>query len=112
GWVGEPLLFFRASPNMRGDVHVGAQAGIGFPGDQVPSIEFAATTPEVSAFATYAPSSTPLALSALVGFRLDRGAHAIADVDRLTRSQRLAIGVSDTNELLLGIGFAARVARD
>jgi len=63
GWVGEPHLAFRASPNMAGDMHVGVDASIGFPGEHVPSIDLSAISPELSAFATYAPTSTPLAVT-------------------------------------------------
>jgi hypothetical protein len=108
GWVGEPHIIARTVPVMWGNFHFGAEANIGFPGEHVPSIDLAATSPEVSLFATYAPSA-PVSLSALFGFRLDRGAHTIDDPDRLSRSQRLSIGASDTNALLFGIGAVSRV---
>jgi len=110
GWVGEPHVAVRAVPSMQGNFHVGAEMGVGFPGDHVPSIDLAATTPELSLFATYAPAS-PVSLSALLGFRIDRGAHTIEDPNRLSRSQRLSIGASDTNALLLGIGAVSRVTK-
>jgi hypothetical protein len=111
GWVGEPHLAFRAVPILQGDVRVGAQAGVGFPGEHAPSIDFAATSPELSLFATYAPESKPVALSALVGFRLDRSLHTVEDANRLSRSQRVSIGASDTNAMLFGLGAAARVTK-
>jgi hypothetical protein len=109
GWVGEPHLLVRAIPSMTGSVRVGAEFNVGFPGEHVPSIDLAATSPELSLFATYAPASASFAVTSLVGFRLDRGAQTIEEVDRLSRSQRLAIGASDTNALLLGLGAAARL---
>jgi hypothetical protein len=110
GWVGEPQLFFRVEPEMPGEMHLGAQTIVRFPGDRVPSIEFAATTPEVSVFATYAPSSRPVAFTSLVGFRLDRSAEAVPSPDFLNRAQRLSVGASDTNALLLGLGVVGRVS--
>jgi hypothetical protein len=110
GWIGEPNLAFRVSPKTPGELQVGAEASVGFPGEQVPSIALAATSPELSLFATYAPVATHVAIASLLGFRLDRGAKAITDPDRLTRAQRLSIGASDTNALLFGLGVAGRIA--
>jgi hypothetical protein len=109
GWVGEPHLAFRAIPILQGDFRVGAQAGVGFPGEHVPSIDFAATSPELLLFATYAPETKAVALSALVGFRLDRSSETIEDANRLNPSQRVSIGTSDTNAMLFGLGAVARV---
>ncbi len=111
GWVGEPTILARFEPPMEGDVRVGAEAGLAFPGRKVPSIEPNATSPELSLYATFAPSAASFAVGARAGFRLDRGDRALADPDRLTRPQRLSIGVSDTNALLLGLAGAARVAK-
>lgn len=110
GWVGEPNLALRVSPRTFGDLQVGARASAGFPGQEVPSITLSATSPELALFATYAPAASHLAIASLVGFRLDRGAEAIADPDRLSRAQRLSIGASDTNALLFGLGVAGRIA--
>jgi len=91
---------------------MGAELGVGFPGEHFPSIKPAATSPVLSVFATYAPAARPVALTAVAGFRLDRGAQTIDDPDRLNRSQRLAIGASDTNALLLGLGAVTRVTKN
>jgi hypothetical protein len=112
GWVGEPHVVVRTVPNMTGSFRVGAEANVGFPGEQVPSIDPAATSPELSLFATYAPASASYALTSLVGFRVDRGAHTVDEPDRLSRSQRVSIGASDTNALLLGLGTVAHVAKN
>jgi hypothetical protein len=108
--VGEPNLALRVSPRTPSDLQVGARASVGFPGHEVPSITLSATSPELSLFATYAPAASHVAIASLVGFRLDRGAEAIGDPDRLSRAQRLSIGVSDTNALLFGLGVAGRIA--
>jgi len=110
GWVGEPHLGARVGPSLPGELRAGAELDVGFPGDHVPSIDLAATSPALSLLATYAPEAAPLAVASLVGFRLDRGAQAIANLDGLSRSQRLSIGASDTNALLFGLGATGSVA--
>jgi hypothetical protein len=110
GWVGEPHFVVRLDAPWPGDVHLGAQAGVGFPGGHAPSIALSAVSPELSLLATYAPTSRPFALASFVGFRVDRGAEAVDDPNLLNRAQRLSVGVSDTNALLVGIGVAGRVA--
>ncbi|HYU26765.1 MAG TPA: carboxypeptidase-like regulatory domain-containing protein, partial [Thermoanaerobaculia bacterium] len=67
-------------------------------------------TPELSLLVAYAPASGPLVMASRVGFRLDRTKETVSDSDRLSRADRLSLGVSDTNALLLGAGVVGRVA--
>ncbi len=46
----------------------------------------------------------PASVSFNGGFRLDRSAESVDDADLLSKSDRLALGVSDSNAVLLGLG--------
>ncbi|HEX9295621.1 MAG TPA: carboxypeptidase regulatory-like domain-containing protein [Polyangiaceae bacterium] len=109
GLIGEPRLLVRAGTKAH-DLRFGAEAQVVVPGRDAPSIEFKAITPELSLLAAYAPASGPLTFASRLGFRLDRTKEAVPDVDRLSRADRLSLGVSDTNALLLGAGVVGRVA--
>jgi hypothetical protein len=109
GGVGQPNLIFRAGADADA-WRLGAQLGVGFPGREAPSVTLAATSPELSLLGAYAPASGPVALASRVGFRLDRSAETVSDPDRLNAADRLSLGVSDTNELLLGAGVTAPAA--
>jgi hypothetical protein len=93
------------------ELRLGAEAGVRFPGEKAPSVSFAAVSPELSVLAAYVPGSGPVSFGSQIGFRLDRSAEAISNPDRLVRADRLSLGVSDTNAVLLGAGLVAKVAR-
>ena len=110
GWIGEPRLIGRVGSSSGAGLGLGAQAVIALPGAKAPSADFNATSPELSVLASYAPPSWPVALTSELGFRLDRSAQTVPDPDRLRRADRLALGISDTNALLLGAGVVGRAA--
>jgi hypothetical protein len=47
-----------------------------------------------------------------LGFRYDRSAESVSNPDRLSRADRMSLGVSDTNAVLLGAGIVARAAKN
>jgi hypothetical protein len=109
GWVGDPRLVLRLGTDVGAGLAIGAQGGVWFPGKSAPSVDVAAISPELVVLATYGKASVPLALASQVGFRLDRSAATVPNPDGLVRADRLALGVSDTNALLLGIGGVLRI---
>ena len=111
GAVGDPSLLFLAGTTAK-DLRIGAEARIAFPGGKAPSLKFNAVSPEVSLLAAYAPTSVPIALASRVGFRIDRSAETVPEPNRVSLADRISLGVSDTNALLLGAGLAARVTDD
>jgi hypothetical protein len=110
GAVGDPGLLFQAGTTSK-DVAFGAEARIGFPGGKAPSLQFSAVSPELSALLSYTPASVPLVLASRVGFRIDRSAETVPAPDRQIIADRISLGVSDTNALLLGAGISAPVAQ-
>ncbi len=110
GAVAEPLFILRAVTRAGSSLRVGAEAGAQLPGEKAPSISFAAISPELSLLAAFLPAPGSIELSSRIGFRYDRSAQTVPSPDRLERADRLSLGVSDTNALLLGLGVVGRVA--
>jgi hypothetical protein len=108
GGVGDPRIAARCGADL-GSLKIGAELGVWLPGKGAPSVDFAAVSPQLALLAALTPPASPLTLASEVGFRLDRSAHAAPDPDRLARADRLSLGVSDTNALLLGLGGVLRV---
>jgi hypothetical protein len=111
GAVGDPGLLFQAGTTTK-DLALGAEARVGFPGGKAPSLKFSAVSPELSALVAYAPKSVPLVLASRVGFRIDRSAETVPDPDRQMLADRISLGVSDTNALLLGAGISTPVTQE
>ena len=97
GFVGEARLGARARIAAGSALSVGAQAALWFPGDISPS-------PELLALATIAGL-----LHVNAGFRLDRSGETVDDPDMLSPGDRLAIGASEANAVLLGLGTEIRI---
>jgi hypothetical protein len=111
GAVGDPSLLFQAGTTVN-DLRLGTEARIAFPGGKAPSLKVSAVSPELSLLAAYAPASLPMVLASRVGFRIDRSAETVPEPNRVSLADRISLGVSDTNALLLGAGVAARVTDD
>ncbi len=104
GLVGDPRLLLRAGSTLDGGIQLGGQIGVWLPGKDAPSLAFDALSVDFQGLAAWAPASSPIALAATVGFRLDRSAATIEQADSLSRADRLALGVSEFNAVLLGVG--------
>jgi hypothetical protein len=112
GYIGEPRLTARAIRLAPKDLTFGAQATLWLPGDRAPSIIPAAASLDVVGLVTYAPPTwTRHALHASGGIRVDRSAASAPDANRLSLAQRLALGVSESDALLFGAGWTARLPR-
>lgn len=105
GWVGNPRINARAA-NRIGDTPfaAGGQLRLWLPGADAPSVRFEAATVDLIALGSYAPVGSPLTVSVNAGFRLDNSAESVDDPMSLSAADRLALGVSDSNALLLGLG--------
>jgi Carboxypeptidase regulatory-like domain len=107
GWVGDPRVAARASHRIGEAVWLAAQAGVWVPGRDAPSLAPEAASFDLIGLASWAPADR-LALGAQAGFRLDRSDEAIDEPDELTPSDRLALGVSESHAVLLGLGASLR----
>jgi hypothetical protein len=106
GWVGDPRLFVRADRAFGGGLSAGLRASLWLPGEKAPSVNAAATTTDLLAALSYVPAGGTVALSANAGYRIDKSAASAPDAGRLMPSDRLALGVSDFDAALLGVGAA------
>jgi hypothetical protein len=107
GWVGDPRLALRAGLPLSGPVAIAVQLAAWFPGADAPSVEFDATTIDSLAIATWRRGA--LALTGQAGFRYDKSARSAPDADLLSPSDRMALGVSESNAALVGAGVGVRL---
>ncbi|HVV88593.1 MAG TPA: carboxypeptidase regulatory-like domain-containing protein [Kofleriaceae bacterium] len=105
GLVGDPRLWLRAGREVARGTWLAARAGVWLPGGDAPSVQLDATTVDLAALVTWAPAATRV--GALAGFRLDRSRHAV-DASTLSEADRVGLGWSDSNALLLGLEVARR----
>jgi hypothetical protein len=103
--VGDPRLLVRYGAKAGSSMRLGVEAGAWFPGKNAPSIAFDATTIDARVLAAYAPDGGPI-VGFTGGFRLDNSHKAAPDLTRLRPGDRLALGLSDSNAALLGLGVA------
>jgi hypothetical protein len=108
GTIGEARLFARASTSLSPALALGVETVLFVPGRTAPSLDFGATTLDVSGLLSWTASPS-VALAAHVGVRLDGTGSAVPERDQLTRADRLALGASDSNALLLGFGTSWRL---
>ena len=104
GWVGDPRLAARAVTALGGGAWLAGQLGLWLPGRDAPSLDPAAATVDASALVTWLAPGGRLAIGGLVGFRVDRSAASVERPEQLSPSDRMALGVSDSNAALMGTG--------
>jgi hypothetical protein len=104
GFVGDPRLFARVDGVAGASLRLSARAGLWLPGDNAPSIVWGALTPELVGAASFAPHAAGWSITANAGYRRDRSARSAPNAADLSASDRLALGVSAFDQLLLGVG--------
>ena len=110
GSTGEPRLALRVGGPVATAVHLGAQVGVWFPGGAAPSVDFKATTPDASLLATVHAPDSPLVFTSRVGFRWDNSAQSVPDPERLSLSDRVALGINQASAVLVGLGVAVKTS--
>jgi hypothetical protein len=108
GWVGDPRLAARAATGLGGGLWLAAQVGVWMPGRDAPSLDPSASTADLVGLASWSAPGGRLVVGAQVGFRYDRSAESVDDPDLLSPSDRMALGVSESNAVLVGVGAALR----
>lgn len=106
GLVGDPRLWLRGGRSIARGTWLGARLGLWLPGGDAPSVQLDAASIDVAGLVTWAPDATRV--SAVVGYRVDRSYNAV-DYMNLSRSDRVGLGWSDKNALLLGVEVAHTV---
>jgi hypothetical protein len=108
GLVGDPRVVVRAAGRVSSMLGVGAQINLWFPGGDAPDLDPAATSVEAQVIGSLIPEGKPYALSLNAGFRLDNSAKTVDHADALSLADRMALGASDSNAVLLGLGGSYR----
>jgi hypothetical protein len=108
GWLADSRLSVRYAHLVSPKLSFGVEGTLWFPpGGSPPSTAFSATSVESVLIGTWSPIPA-FALSANTGFRLDNSADSVDNADMLSQSDRLALGVSDFNAVLAGVGASFR----
>jgi hypothetical protein len=102
GAVGMPRITVVGTQPIAPRLHVGAALSVALPGQAAPSIDFGAAVVSLLALGNLRISGG-WHLSAQLGFRIDNSAEAAPDVARLSRADRLSLGLSDLNAIPFGI---------
>ncbi len=104
GFISDPKAVAKVGGEVSRNVQLGGQLGVWCPGTEKPGDTFQAASPELSLFGAW--TGKPLVFSAYAGYRLNQSNNAGRNAPRLSQGDRLALGLSDFNELLAGAGGA------
>ena len=97
-------LHARARAALADDFMLGGELAIVLPGAEGADRFLDSMTPELRALGSYTGLHPKLVLGAQLGVRVDRSAKGIGDHHLLAGADRIALGASDSNALLLGVG--------
>ncbi|NRA35601.1 MAG: carboxypeptidase regulatory-like domain-containing protein [Polyangiaceae bacterium] len=111
GLVGDPTVMVRwlatdTAPTAASPWSFGVDMDLMMPGGEAPSLIVDALTPSMSLLLSHTSGS--LTLAARGGYRLDNSAAAMHDIERLSDSDRLALGLSEVDAVLAGIAMSYR----
>ena len=107
GAVGEPRVLLRVSQAASDRFHLGAEVDVWLVGSNFPSVEPEATTVDSKLLLSWLVSRS-FYLGAQGGFRLDSSAKS-RPAGILSTNDSLALGVSEFNSALLGLGLLYRL---
>ncbi|MFW6197673.1 MAG: carboxypeptidase-like regulatory domain-containing protein [Myxococcota bacterium] len=108
GWMGVPRLALRAGHALGSGWALGADVDVAFPSGEAPSFDANAITTELAALVSWSAATVPLSVLGRFGYRIDRSAHSIDQPDQLRRGDRIALGVSEFDAVLVGLGVLYR----
>jgi hypothetical protein len=111
GWIGDPRVFLRVDQALGSSVRAGGRLGVWFPGAKAPSVDLAATTPELIGALTWSPPASGLWLTANGGYRLNRSARSAGDAALLSPNDRLGLELSAFDQALVGVAGAYGAGR-
>ncbi|MBN1656232.1 MAG: carboxypeptidase regulatory-like domain-containing protein [Deltaproteobacteria bacterium] len=108
GIAGQTQLTARASYELNQSVHLGGETVFRVPAGKTPGDAFQGASFDLNLIGSYIADSLPLVVASLIGFRMDNSAHAIDRADAMSRADRLALGVSEANAILVGLAGSWR----
>lgn len=100
--TGVPSMRARWRWELTQDWRAGLELGVALPGREAPSVTLEAITPEARVLSSW--SLGPAVLSGYGGFRLDRSAETVDTLAQIRLGDRLSLGASELNAVLLGVG--------
>jgi len=106
--MAEPRLTARGILFGAGPVRFGLEGDVRFVGMAAPSIDWAATSPSLSALIACVPGGRTW-IGTTVGFHLDRSAEAVPDPTSVSAGDRITLGASSAPALRTGIGISHRL---
>jgi len=104
----EPRLTARAVVLPQGPVRLGFEADVRFVGVAAPSIDWAATSPSLSALVAWVPKPGTW-VGGTLGFHFDRSAEAVPDPSVVSAADRITLGASSWPALRAGLGVSHRL---
>jgi hypothetical protein len=110
GTIGQTSLLGRYSLGVGSSLRVGADLGATFPGSERVGDSLTSPAVDVRALASWTPASG-LRYAGFVGYRLDRTSGVGNSADRYRQGDRLALGLSDFNAVVLGLGAIVPLRR-
>lgn len=106
GFVSDPKAIIKVGGEVAPKLQLGGQLGGWFPGTEKAADTLDSASPEVSLFGAFLNS--PLTLATYAGYRFDQSENAGRNAPRLSEGDRLALGLSEFNAVLAGLGGAYR----
>lgn len=110
GAVFDDHVVLRAGARIARDLRLGPEVDVWFPSNRF-SFDAKAITPSMRALLSWVPSNSPWLFSFAGGFRLDRSRYSVSHPEELRRGDRTALGLSQFNAVLLGLGGGYRLRR-
>lgn len=104
GWVLEPWIRIRGGWVSGFGLRLGAEVALWLPASDSQASAGEGVSFDSRALIAYQPGELPLIIAGHAGFRLDRSALGATNADALSLADRMSLGVSDSNAVLLGLG--------
>jgi hypothetical protein len=103
GVVFEARAFGRYTHPLTGRASLGGQLGLWVPGEEAPVPVFKAATVDALVILGWRPTER-VAVTLDAGYRRDNSARSVKDAARLTQADWTALGLSDFDSVLAGVG--------
>lgn len=106
--MGNPTVAIRGGYPIGKLVQLGAEFELWIPGASAPSMEWSATTLDSKLLLALSPQEGIWTVASTVGFRLDNSENAAPEPETLRLGDRISLGISDFNAVLVGLGSSLR----
>jgi hypothetical protein len=106
--VGDPRLLARGGLALNDSLQLGAELTLWLPGERAPSLALDASSVDARLVFAHAAPHDAWTWAATAGYRFDQSARAAPQLDLLRPGDRVALGLSDFDALLIGLGALHR----